>query len=133
MCGVLHSRAESGCRDPGDESLSEATLKEPIIQWSANHSQSGCDKCREKVFGERATGAQKLRNGFEEAMPSAATRAGLGESCVNGKELFRGLVLSLLEKQGWLYCARVVLMWVLKVPYNLDGGGGPFSIHLDER
>ena len=57
MCGVLHSRAESGCRDPGDESLSEVALKEPIIQWSANHSQSGCNKCLEKVFGERATGA----------------------------------------------------------------------------
>ena len=33
-------------------------------------------------------------------MPSAAARAGLGECCVDGKELFRGLVLSLLEKQG---------------------------------
>lgn len=121
MCGVLHSRAESGCRDPGDESLSEVTLKEPIIQWSANHSQSGCNKCREKVFGERSTGVQKLRNGFEEAMPSAAMRAGLGECCVNGKEFFRGLVLSLLEKQGWLCCAHVVLMWVL----NWVGEVGP--------
>lgn len=56
-------------------------------------------------------------------MPSAAARAGPGERCVNGKELFRRLLLSLLEKQGWLSCARVVLMWVLKKgPYNLDGG-----------
>ena len=55
-------------------------------------------------------------------MPSAAARAGLGECCVDGKELFRGLVLSLLEKQGWLCCARVVLVWALKKsPYNLEG------------
>lgn len=113
MCGVLHSRAESGCRDPGDESLS-GDPQGTHHQWSAKSFSSGCDKCREKVFGERATGAQKLRNGFEKHA-SAATRAGLGESCVNGKELFKGLVLSLLEKQG------LVVLCTCSVDVGVEG------------